>query len=187
MRKPSNDLQKKPSPGVAANKAASSEQNDQRHLVQNHGEGCSHSSPLAAGLHRCGKSCRLRRNIYQRSDSKGRDFGEDEEDLIFKLHALLGNRWPLIAGRLPGRTANEVKKHWNSYLRKKLEKKGIDPDNHRVAGAAGRPLLAHEANKYGDKSSISQSKRRREHEAEENGAMITRTLIPDLNLGPPLS
>ncbi|KAL2531663.1 Transcription factor [Abeliophyllum distichum] len=29
-------------------------------------------------------------------------------------------RWSLIAGRLPGRTANDVKNHWNTHLQKKL-------------------------------------------------------------------
>jgi hypothetical protein len=28
-------------------------------------------------------------------------------------------RWSLIAGRLPGRTANDVKNYWNTYVRKK--------------------------------------------------------------------
>ncbi|KAM0849781.1 hypothetical protein ACQ4PT_053511 [Festuca glaucescens] len=41
-------------------------------------------------------------------------FSEDEDDLLIKLHALLGNRWSIIAGRLPGRTAEEVKAHWDS-------------------------------------------------------------------------
>lgn len=45
-----------------------------------------------SGLLRCGKSCRLRWINYLRPDIKRGNFGEDEEDLIIKLHALLGNR-----------------------------------------------------------------------------------------------
>ncbi|KAI9101619.1 hypothetical protein K1719_023863 [Acacia pycnantha] len=75
--------------------------------VQKHGERCWPSLPRATGLRRCGKSCRLRWLNYLKPDIKRGDFGEDEEDLIIRLHALLGNRWSLIAGRLPGRTDNE--------------------------------------------------------------------------------
>ncbi|GAB2228608.1 hypothetical protein Droror1_Dr00022728 [Drosera rotundifolia] len=85
-----------------------------------------------SGLLRCGKSCRLRWMNYLRPNLKRGNFGEDEEDLIIKLHALLGNRWSLIAGRLPGRTDNEVKNYWNSHLREKLISLGIDPSNHRL-------------------------------------------------------
>ena len=42
-------------------------------------------------------------------------------------------RWSLIAGRLPGRTDNEVKNYWNSHIRRKLISKGIDPNNHRLS------------------------------------------------------
>nr|GEV70553.1 myb-related protein 308-like [Tanacetum cinerariifolium] len=72
------------------------------------------------------------------SDHKRENFGEDEDDLIIRLHALLGDRWLLIAGRLPGRTDNEIKSYWNSHLKKKLIKMGIDPNNHRLPhGFAG--------------------------------------------------
>ncbi|KAH7528605.1 transcription factor MYB3 [Ziziphus jujuba] len=117
------------------NKGAWSRQEDQKLIdyIQKHGEGCWSSLPQAAGLRRCGKSCRLRWINYLRPDLKRGNFGEDEEDLIIKLHALLGNRWSLIAGRLPGRTDNEVKNYWNSHIRKKLIQRGLDPNKpHRL-------------------------------------------------------
>nr|AHY20034.1 R2R3MYB transcription factor 3 [Tulipa fosteriana] len=73
-----------------------------------------------AGLNRCRKSCRLRWLNYLDPRLKRGIFEEDEKDLIVRLHKLLGNRWSLIAGRVPGRTANDVKNHWNSRLNKKL-------------------------------------------------------------------
>ena len=41
-------------------------------------------------------------------------------------------RWSLIAGRLPGRTDNEIKNYWNTHIRRKLLNRGIDPATHRV-------------------------------------------------------
>lgn len=46
------------------------------------------------------------------------------------------NRWSLIAGRIPGRTDNEIKNYWNTHLSKKLISQGIDPRTHK-------PLLNH--------------------------------------------
>lgn len=40
-------------------------------------------------------------------------------------------RWSLIAGRIPGRTDNEIKNYWNTHLSKKLISQGIDPRTHR--------------------------------------------------------
>ncbi|XP_028801456.1 transcription repressor MYB5-like [Neltuma alba] len=74
-----------------------------------------------AGLSRNGKSCRLRWLNYLRPNIKRGNISEQEEDLILRLHKLLGNRWSLIAGRLPGRTDNEIKNYWNSHLRKKMK------------------------------------------------------------------
>ncbi|KAL5222937.1 hypothetical protein ABZP36_027650 [Zizania latifolia] len=39
-------------------------------------------------------------------------FSEAEEDLVFRMHRLIGNRWELIAGRIPGRTAEEIEMFW---------------------------------------------------------------------------
>ncbi|KAL5728621.1 hypothetical protein ACHQM5_001686 [Ranunculus cassubicifolius] len=89
--------------------------------IQLHGQGRWRELPKKAGLKRCGKSCRLRWLNYLRPDIKRGNISPDEEQLIIKLHKLLGNRWSLIAGRLPGRTDNEIKNYWNTNLGKRVE------------------------------------------------------------------
>ncbi|KAH9306533.1 hypothetical protein KI387_010937, partial [Taxus chinensis] len=99
--------------------------------IEYHGQGDWRKLPQRAGLRRCGKSCRLRWLNYLRPNIKRGNISPDEDDLIIRLHRLLGNRWSLIAGRLPGRTDNEIKNYWNSHLSKKLRKTGIDPLTHK--------------------------------------------------------
>uniref|UniRef100_A0A7N0U2L6 Myb-like domain-containing protein n=1 Tax=Kalanchoe fedtschenkoi TaxID=63787 RepID=A0A7N0U2L6_KALFE len=37
---------------------------------------------------------------------------EQEEDLIHRMYKLVGPRWALIAGRIPGRKPEEVERFW---------------------------------------------------------------------------
>ncbi|KAK6268957.1 hypothetical protein QUC31_013117 [Theobroma cacao] len=41
-------------------------------------------------------------------------FSDDEETLIIRMYNLVGERWALIAGRIPGRTAKEIEEYWNT-------------------------------------------------------------------------
>ncbi|XVF50668.1 hypothetical protein PTKIN_Ptkin04bG0120500 [Pterospermum kingtungense] len=99
-------------------------------FILTHGQCCWRAVPKLAGLRRCGKSCRLRWTNYLRPDLKRGLLNDDEEQLVIDLHARLGNRWSKIAARLPGRTDNEIKNHWNTHIKKKLIKMGIDPVTH---------------------------------------------------------
>ncbi|XP_019193324.1 PREDICTED: transcription factor MYB34-like [Ipomoea nil] len=100
------------------------------HYIQAHGPGNWGALPKNAGLQRCGKSCRLRWSNYLRPDIKRGRFSFDEEETIIQLHSVLGNKWSAIAARLPGRTDNEIKNYWNTHIRKRLLRMGIDPVTH---------------------------------------------------------
>ncbi|OIW15668.1 hypothetical protein TanjilG_09606 [Lupinus angustifolius] len=97
-----------------------------RTCVQQYGEVKWNLVPEQAGLNRCSKSCRLRWLNYLKPNINRGKFTEDEVDLMIRLHKLLGNRWSLIAGRLPGRTANDVKNYWNTHIRKKTSSQNED-------------------------------------------------------------
>lgn len=60
--------------------------------INKEGEGRWRTLPKRAGLLRCGKSCRLRWMNYLRPSVKRGQIAPDEEDLILRLHRLLGNR-----------------------------------------------------------------------------------------------
>ncbi|KAH7833716.1 hypothetical protein Vadar_009027 [Vaccinium darrowii] len=107
--------------------------------IQQYGHGSWRALPAKAGLQRCGKSCRLRWTNYLRPDIKRGKFSLQEEQTIIQLHALLGNRWSVIATHLPKRTDNEIKNHWNTHLKKRLIKMGIDPMTHKPKSHALGP------------------------------------------------
>ncbi|BFG31784.1 hypothetical protein CerSpe_180580 [Prunus speciosa] len=95
--------------------------------ITTYGHGCWRKVPEQAGLQRCGKSCRLRWLNYLRPDIKRGGFTPEEEKLIIRLHGVVGNRWAHMAKCLPGRTDNEIKNYWNSWIKKKLEKPSSPP------------------------------------------------------------
>ncbi|CAA0403042.1 unnamed protein product [Arabidopsis thaliana] len=100
-------------------------------FILTNGHCCWRALPKLSGLLRCGKSCRLRWINYLRPDLKRGLLSEYEEQKVINLHAQLGNRWSKIASHLPGRTDNEIKNHWNTHIKKKLRKMGIDPLTHK--------------------------------------------------------
>ncbi|KAL8129590.1 hypothetical protein V2J09_018745 [Rumex salicifolius] len=59
--------------------------------VEVHGEGHWSAVSKKLGLRRGGKSCRLRWKNYLRPDIKRGSMSEDEEDLIIRMHKLIGN------------------------------------------------------------------------------------------------
>ncbi|GKV24016.1 hypothetical protein SLEP1_g33678 [Rubroshorea leprosula] len=162
------------------NKGAWTKEEDDRLIayIRAHGEGCWRSLPKAAGLLRCGKSCRLRWINYLRPDLKRGNFTEEEDEFIIKLHSLLGNKWSLIAGRLPGRTDNEIKNYWNTHIKRKLLNRGIDPATHRPLNEAAAQEVA----------TISFSGAKEEMEKNSNLLLCkdektpTQERCPDLNL-----
>ncbi|KAI3830342.1 hypothetical protein MKW92_030871 [Papaver armeniacum] len=89
------------------------EDNLLRKCIEKYGEGKWHQVPIRAGINRCRKSCRLRWLNYLRPCIKR-------------------GQWTLIAGRLPGRTANDVKNYWNTHFNNKRH-----PSSDQIRGVAG--------------------------------------------------
>jgi len=150
----------KPRPSYRKGLWSPEEDQKLRDYILRHGHGCWSALPAKAGLQRNGKSCRLRWINYLRPGLKHGMFSPEEEETVMSLHAALGNKWSRIARHLPGRTDNEVKNYWNSYLKKRVE---------------GGPNSSSAANKEDDSADGSQS---------PNSAGGTTTQEPASGSGP---
>lgn len=65
---------------------------------------------------------KLRYENHINTDTAKIDWTLEEELMLIQYHNEIGNKWALIAQKIPGKSDNSVKNHFYSKLRKVLRK-----------------------------------------------------------------
>lgn len=113
---------------------------------------------------------------YLRPDIKRGNITPEEDDLIIRMHSLLGNRWSLIAGRLPGRTDNEIKNYWNTHLGKKLKNQGPDPEEKPTSTANKKKNKKNNGGKKKNKQKNNKNKGENDEEPEKTKVYLPKPI-----------